>query len=233
MAVTAENPAPYAPASAIIDIIDRYRNRGLPRPITAEVLGRAGVSDSLIPRTAQALATLELIDEAGNPTETLEGLRRAPEAEFKPLMANWLKSVYGDVLNFADANDDETAIRDAFRNYNPVGQQPRMVSLFMGLCRAAGIRSDEQSTAAARPRARKAPAAGASAPRPRVDKQPPARGAMPSGIPAPIAGLLTKLPPEHGSWTQAERERFESAFKALLDFSFVIAEKSAREAEDE
>jgi hypothetical protein len=235
MAVTTQNPAPYAPASAILDLIDRYRNRGLSRPFNAEVLGRAGVSDSLIPRTLQALQALELIGEDGNPTDTMEALQRAPEPEFKKQMAAWISSVYADVLSFVNASDDETAIRDAFRHYNPMGQQTRMVSLFMGLCRAAGMRTDDQSNASARPRARKTASLTAGSLM-RRNSNPAAKGSrtiMPSGIPSPIAGLLTKLPPEHGEWTKAEREKFESAFKALLDFCFTVSEKPKQENGDD
>ena len=63
MAVTADRPAPYAPIKAILGIIDRYRNRGMASPISADVLARAGISDSLISRTLQALVTLDLINE--------------------------------------------------------------------------------------------------------------------------------------------------------------------------
>lgn len=55
MPVTVDQPAPYAPASAILDLIERHRNKGLPAMVDADALGRAGVSDSLIPRTLQAL----------------------------------------------------------------------------------------------------------------------------------------------------------------------------------
>lgn len=235
MAVTSNNPGPYAPTSAISEIIDRYRKRGLAKPFTGEVLARAGVSDSLVPRTLQALQALELIDEDGNPTETMEALRRAPEPEFQNQLKAWISSVYADVLSFVNASDDETAIRDAFRSYNPVGQQSRMVSLFIGLCRLAGMRNDEQSTASARPKARRAGVQGAGVVKRRgttvTAKQ--ASVPQPAGIPAPIAGLLTKLPPEHGTWTQAERDKFESAFKALLDFSFTISEEKEQENTDE
>src|SRR6266436_3650546 len=67
LAVTADKPAPYATTSAILDIIGRYRNRGLPSPVNADVLARASIPGSLIPRTLQALVTLDLINEAGNP----------------------------------------------------------------------------------------------------------------------------------------------------------------------
>jgi len=124
----------------LVDIIGRYRSRGLPIPVTGEVLGRAGVSESLIPRTIQALKTLDLIDDDGKPTQVLEGLRLAPEGDYKQRFAQWLNEAYADVLNYVDpATANETQLRDAFRNYQPVGQQPRMMSLFAGLYREAGI----------------------------------------------------------------------------------------------
>lgn len=97
MAVTQDKPAPYAPAKTILDIITRYRDRGLTSPINAEVLSRIGVAESLISRTLQALVTLDLFDDAGNPTQTLEGIRIAPEAEYKKRLEDWLKGSYADV----------------------------------------------------------------------------------------------------------------------------------------
>jgi hypothetical protein len=239
MPVVATNPAPYAPASAILDIIDRYRNRGLARPFTAEVLVRAGVSDSLIPRVMQALQTLDLIDDIGNPTETMEALRRAPEPEYKNQLAAWINAAYADVMLFVNASDDETAIRDAFRGYNPVGQQSRMVSLFMGLCRAAGMRTDDQSNAKPRPLARRSAApTGVSAVRKNSAITPKTGGiifggGIPAPIPAPIAGLLSKLPPEHGTWTSTEREKFITTFEAVLDFCFTVDDEPKASAGEE
>ncbi len=100
----------------------------------------------------QALQTLDLFKENGNPTETLEGIRLAPEAEYKKRLEDWIKGAYADVFAFVDpAVDDDTRIRDAFRNYQPIAQQPRMVTLFKGLCAAAGLIGDK-------PRAPRAPA---------------------------------------------------------------------------
>jgi hypothetical protein len=235
MTVTTANPAPYAPASAILDIIDRYRNRGLAKPFTSEVLGRAGVSDSLIPRVLQALQTLDLVDEAGNPTETLEALRRASEPEFKNQLTAWVSGAYADVMQFVNASDDETAIRDAFRSYNPVGQQPRMVALFMGLCRSAGMRVDDQSNAKARPLARKSatPATASVTKKNPLIKPPMTHTPLNSVIPAPLAGLLTKLPPEHGNWTTIDREKFINTFTAVLDFCFTVDDTPKKEATDD
>jgi hypothetical protein len=43
-------------------------------------------------------------------------------------------------------------------------------------------------------------------------------------IPAPLFGVLSKLPPENGSWTQAEKDKFKAAFGAMLDFCFTVSE---------
>ncbi|ADP70888.1 hypothetical protein Rvan_1638 [Rhodomicrobium vannielii ATCC 17100] len=152
MPVTSEKPAPYAPHSSIVELIERYRNRGLPSPVTADVLLRAGISQSLVSRTLYALQVLDLIDEQGAPTKTFEGLRLAPEAEYKQRLSQWLQSAYADVLKFVDpADDDETKIRDAFRSYQPVGQQARMITLFLGLLAAAGMVAEKRGSQPRRP----------------------------------------------------------------------------------
>lgn len=140
MPVTANTSAPYAPPSAVLDLVMRHRTRGLPTPVNAEVLSRSGISESLIARTLQALKTLDLLSDDEKPTATFEGLRLAPETEFKDRLAEWLNAAYADVLKFVDpAVADETALRDAFRAYSPIGQQNRMVTLFSGLYAAAGV----------------------------------------------------------------------------------------------
>lgn len=180
----------------------------------------------------QALQTLELVDVDGRPTEALEQLRRAKEADFQGQLATWIQSVYADVLSFVEPGGDETDIRDAFRSYNPVGQQPRMVALFMGLCRAAGLRSSEQTRESRpRPTARKSSAATVTSPR--REKAAIAKGAVretASGIPPALSGLLNSLPIESGEWTKAERDKFLRTFEAVLDFCFTIGE-SAKSAD--
>ena len=145
MPVIADHTAPYAPATAILSLIERHRNKGLPAPVNAEVLERASISGSLIPRTLQALETLDLIDAEGRPTPILEGIRVAPQAEYQHRLKEWLNGAYADALQFVDpATDSEIKIRDAFRSYRPIGQQSRMVTLFTGLFAAAGIGPEKQ-----------------------------------------------------------------------------------------
>lgn len=233
MPIKPEGPAPYGPPSAVLDIIDRYRHRGMTKPITPEVLARAGVSDSLLTRVFQTLVGLELIDQEGNPTETLESLRRAKEDEFKDVLAAWIRAVYADILGFIEPSDSETDIRDAFRSFNPVGQQSRMVALFLGLSRAAGLRPADLAKEA-RP---KSPQQNATTARSKAARQKKAdlktsSQVLSGSVPPAIAGLLASLPAQGRGWTAAERDKFIKAFEAMLDFTYPLVTKSADEDEE-
>ncbi|TRC98237.1 hypothetical protein FJV76_26270 [Mesorhizobium sp. WSM4303] len=239
MSVTTDKPAPYAPASAIIGLIEKHRSRGLPATVDSEALTRSSVPESLIPRTLQALQTLDLIDADGKVTPTMEGLRKAPEAEFKARMAEWLNTAYHDALQFIDpAVDDETSIRDAFRSYVPTGQQSRMVTTFVGLYSAAGVRADRPRAAVrasgrertpAKTRAQSKPAKRNTPPPPPPQHKP----QIDNGLPPALAGLLTSLPSAGQSWTSAERDRFVVTFGAVLDFCFPVDDRPKSKVEQE
>lgn len=228
MAVTNDRPAPYTSPKAVLDIIGRYRSRGLPSPIDADVLARSGaVPDSLIPRTLQALQTLDLIDDKGAPTNTFESLRLAPENEYPAALADWLRAAYADVFSFVDpANDDVTRIHDAFRSYNPMGQRHRMVTLFTGLCTAAGLMPERETqprpgTAATTRHRNTRPSAAHSRRKASPQRKP---NLATDGIPAPLAGLLATLPSPETGWTITKRDRFVAAFQSVLDFCIPIVD---------
>lgn len=238
--------APYAPAKAVLSIIDRFRNRGLQAPIDLEVLVRAGVSDSLAPRTLQALKLLDLIDEAGNPTDTFEALRLARGEEYQQRFAEFLRGAYSDVFQYVDpAEDDEESVRDAFRAYEPRGQQGRMVSLFLAMAEHAGLRDPARFTGGNGGRPPTSRRATAPAPRPRPARATPERETPPpayspppppsgygqaggvgrsaaEGLPPAVAGLLASLPAEGEAWTQTKRDRFLATFSAVLDFVYPV-----------
>jgi hypothetical protein len=211
----------------ILEIVDRYRNRGLVFPVTADVLARAGVPESLVSRTLQALVTLDLFKDDGNPTETIEGIRLAPEAEYQKRLQDWLKTAYFDVFQFVDpVTDDESRIRDAFRSYQPQGQQGRMVALFQGLCAAAGLGPEKKT---------RAPRAPAKPSRPRnIVMQ--ARGSVhhlnavglpsvPTGLPPALSGLLQSLPSGEAGWTKDKRDKFLTTFETVLDYCIPVVEE--------
>jgi Family of unknown function (DUF5343) len=232
MPVTMDQPAPYAPASAILDLIERHRNKGLPPVVDSDVLLRAGVSDSLVPRTLQSLKTLDLLSDDGRPSQVFEGIRLAPTAEYQQRLAEWLTVAYADALSYIDpATDDEVAIRDAFRKYIPTGQQGRMVTLFMGLFTAAGVMPPKQkastNSASVKIVKRQASARGVkqTAANPKLENRAAYTPALPQGVPPALAGLLASLPAD-GRWTQAQRDKFMNAFPVMLDFSFEIVSEA-------
>jgi hypothetical protein len=237
MPVTSDKPAPYAPAKTVLDIIDRFRERGLPLPIDVDTLGRAGVPTTLLPRVIQAIKTLDLITDDGKPTATFEAIRVAPEAEYKKRLEDWLKSTYADIFSFVDpAKDDEVRIRDAFRSYQPVGQQARMVTLFQGLCTAAGLMAEKPRAALSRP---PSPGAAATArPRPttkRTVSDPPRHNpgsAFTPTLPPSLAGLLASLPPEGQGWTADRRAKFLAAWEHVIDLCFPVVDEVDAQADE-
>jgi hypothetical protein len=225
MAVTSESSAPYTAPSALLGVINRYREKGMQAPFTADVLMRAGVADSLIPRTLQSLQILELIGEDGMPTATLEKIRKVAQSEYRDCISSWIKAVYAEIFQYVDpAKDDETRIRDAFRTYNPVGQQSRMVSLFLGLCTEAGLvdgnkksglkpRSQTQQPSVRKPIVRRMRFTDSV-------RDIPKKNLGGASLHPALGGLLESLPLQ--GWTQEKREKFLRTFESVIDFVIPI-----------
>jgi len=235
MSVTVNSPAPYTSPSAILDLIDRYRTRGLPSPVNKDVLTRSGISDSLVPRTIQALQSLDLIDVDGAPTEQFEALRLCPESEFQGKMAEWLQATYSDIFTYVDpSTDGETAVRDAFRSYNPVGQQPRMTTLFLGLCQAAGLYTSTSKESKPRRRRKEASPSAKSPPAKKVEVRQDTQSPIitNTGVPHAIQGLVASLPREGQSWTKEKRTQFITTLGAVLDFVYPISESETANSRD-
>jgi hypothetical protein len=222
----------------ILSVIERHRNRGLPSPVDADVLERASVSPSLIPRTIQALQTLDLITDQGHPTEVLEGIRLAPEAEYKQRLADWLADAYADALAFVDpATATETDVRDAFRKYVPTGQQGRMVSLFIGLFTAAGKMPERARQPTPRKVVNGSPSKSRtiyktpSNSRQREQQRPSTNARSDFGLPPALAGMVASLAAEAPEWPAERRDQFVAALRSLIDFCFPIGATGAAAAE--
>jgi hypothetical protein len=214
-------------------MIDGFRNRGLSTPFSSDVYARAGISESLIPRVKNSMEGLDLVDGEGNPTPQLIALRQAKTDEFRAALADVVKAAYAEVFQFVDPmNDDLTRITDAFRVYQPHGQRARMVTLFMGLCEAAGLAPSESAKASRSGSRPSAPAAkkrpnGAGTPRRGQSPAMAARGlakamveADDSEVPAIVTTAIAGIP--WGGWTEAQRTKFLAFFESVLDFTVPI-----------
>jgi hypothetical protein len=135
-----ENRRPYAPAANVIAVLERVRRVNLPDPIDADLLRIAGVSEGAMGRVVYALRFLRLTEPTGRPTDRLRAIAKAPEEEWHDLLAGVVREAYAsDFTRIDPGQDAQPKIMSAFQRYEPRSQVYRMVMLFLGLCRAAGI----------------------------------------------------------------------------------------------
>lgn len=230
-------PAAYTSPSSVIEIVERFRESGLRTPFDIGVLIQAGISEGLAPRTLQSLRELDLIDDAGNPTDTLVALQRSTSEEFKERFAEVVQTAYAPIFQMVNPETNPMGVRDAFRPYTPVGQQGRMVTLFMGLCAYAGIveKAAVPEKRAADPRrpGGRPPTATRPAPASRKNRggqQQADTGAIPETL---MALMKEALPMSGRSWTTNQRERFIRTFEAILDFKFPVDDNPPDERDHE
>ena len=132
---------PYAPPANVIAVLKRARSRNLPERIDSDFLRLAEVPEPSHRRVTVALRFLGLIDEGGRPTDTLRALAATPEEEYRDLLSTAIRNAYKEDFDrgIDPAEDTHAKIVDAFKPYQPRSQTDRMVMLFLGLCREAGI----------------------------------------------------------------------------------------------
>lgn len=225
---------PYAPPGTIIEVLRRYRDRGLPSPVTTEVLERAGVPETLSGRTLSSLKLLGFLDSEGVPAPEFDAANRAPEESYKERLQQLILNKYTEVVTFADpATDPYEKVRDAFRGYNPLGQQDRMVTLFLGLMDYTGVdisaavssRKPQESRGTPRgnggsrtPQLAKKGAAQATTSRTPRSKAPETSPGV-AALPPALIGLLQQIPTDGKGWTEERRKAFMVAFEAVLDYT--------------
>jgi hypothetical protein len=130
--------APYAPWSAIANVLTaKRRNPELTR-FGAQELSELGIRESIVPRTVQSLRLLELIDEDGVATEAFDGLATRSRTDVSSKLGALVRRVYAPVFAYVDpklATQEEVA--EAFNQFGPPSQRDRMVTLFTHLLRQA------------------------------------------------------------------------------------------------
>ncbi|HUR50084.1 MAG TPA: DUF5343 domain-containing protein [Acidimicrobiales bacterium] len=131
---------PYAPAANVVGLLERIRRRNLPDVIDPDFMRIAGIPEGTMGRVGFALRFLELTDDAGRPTDRLRAIARADDEEFRELLAAVLREAYAaDFARIDPAQDTQARIVSAFQRYEPRSQTERMVMLFLGMVRAAGL----------------------------------------------------------------------------------------------
>jgi len=216
----------YAAPANVLQVIERYRERGLPDPITTQVLESVGIPTGNAARTLQALRFFSLVNQDGTHSVKFDRLRRASTDEYRDVLAEIVRGAYDEVLTIIDpARDSLTQINDAFRHYEPAGQRPRMVALFLGMARAAGIgpakRHRRTRQQAPRPTERTlkpkriepngtsttGQVASTAEPNAPDDENPDYR----------VLSILLQRLPKNAQWKQEQRDRWLQALTAALD----------------
>ena len=224
--------APYAPVDNVLTAIRRMRDRGLPERLGFGELESIGVPPGNAPRTLAALRFLGLVGDDGQRMPAFDRLGRATTEEYPEVLAEIIRAAYAPIFTIVDpAQDGDIALHDAFRQYEPKAQRTRMVTLFLGLCREAGIVAGGPPARRARTR------------RTQVIKPEPIRSAEKIGRPevkqeesAPtdsggadyrlLAALMQQLPKD-GRWSKARRDRWIQAVSASVDLLVEITEENS------
>jgi hypothetical protein len=131
---------PYAAPSNVISVLQRARTRNLPDTIDRDFLILSQVPEVVVGRVMEALRFLGLVGDENRPTDDLHALAAASDEEYQTILANAIRRAYQADFDRVDPSKDaQPAILGAFRRYQPRSQTNRMVMLFLGLTREAGI----------------------------------------------------------------------------------------------
>ena len=212
--------APYASSKAVTHVIQRFRDTGLPDPLTFEGLERIGVSSTMTSTTFRAFRFLGFVDEGGNRLPEFEQLRRATAAEYQETLAEIIRRSYIEVFKIVDpAQDTYEQVQDAFRGFDPANQRQKMVRLFLALCEEAGIVPPQ-------PKRHRAS---------RKMQNQVRETAMPISMPTPVTPLTSSPTastqvrsyevidaivaqlPDEGKWSKARRDRWLAAMTSAVD----------------
>jgi hypothetical protein len=254
MTIVRNGPAPYTSTTAIPAVIDGFRHRSPATPVTVEVLELLGIAHSIAPRTLQSLKLLGLLDEAGEPTPALIGLREAEPEDLPSRLAEVVRAAYAEIFAYRDpVTDPPERIVEAFRLYEPASMRPRMVRLFYSLCHSAGIISEVPAIenaprntltgAAPKPvrhaRRQRRSEDPTPPPKPTVQQPPPEherrvhRDIGLSHLHPALVGLLATIPPMDEAWPTRERfDNFKTAFDATLRISNPVPPKGTGSPEE-
>ena len=214
----AENFAPYASAKSVLQVINRYRDRGLPEPLTPDALEQIGVTATMTSPTYRTLRFLGLVNDDGIKTDSFERLRRATSDEYPGVLEGVIRNAYADVFAIVDpAEDDEATVADAFRKYDPANQRRKMTSLFVGLCEESGILQRQRKRRSRPDRAANNSRQSEVKSTTVDDQRSPMVPEIQSELDFRLISAIFQQLPKSGIWTSDKRHRWMEAMTSAVD----------------
>ena len=213
--------AAYASSKVMLHIFTRFRDTGLPEPLTFEGLERIGVPPSMTSPAFRALRFLGLVDDDGHRLPEFERLRRATSAEYQDTLAEIIRGSYVEVFNIVDpARDSYERVHDAFRGFDPANQRQKMVRLFLGLCEEANIVPPQpkrhRTSRTSRRTEIDANPTEVPVPPPEPSPHSPPGTEMQLKSHDLIDAIVAQLPDE-GKWSKSRRDRWLAAIASAVD----------------
>lgn len=133
---------PYGPPSSVNAVLRRLHGKNIPERITREVLRDTGVSANIVPRIFATLRFLKLTDHNDRPTDSLRALASSTNPGYKRFLEKTVRDAYKEVFEEIDPGGAlQDQIEEVFGRYSPTSQHSRQVTLFLGLCKEAGIQT--------------------------------------------------------------------------------------------
>ena len=134
------NRRPYGPYAHLEAFLERIRARNLPGVVDTDFLNLVQIPRDRQGLLKEALEFLNLVDEEGAPTAVLKQYAGTTEEEAQGVMQEALTTAYANDFEQIDPTKDSQAdIRNWFQRYEPRSATGKMVTFYLGACRAAGI----------------------------------------------------------------------------------------------
>jgi hypothetical protein len=215
-----------------MEVIRRKRERGLPEVITNEMLHSIGVPEGNAPRTLQTLKWLHLIQDDGYQTPLMERIGKATTEEYTVVMSEMIRGAYQAVFTLVDpAKDEVNRINDAFRQYQPEAQRPRMIALFIGLCQESGLceKSKKRIKAIKQTdthRVKEVMTSDKNKYDTKINDIPNPKPEGNNQVDYRAVSAIIQLLPTDGKWTKDKRDKWIQAVTAAVDLTVDIIEPS-------
>jgi hypothetical protein len=136
------NMAPYAAPENVLRVLEKVHKNGLRGKIDPDFLGQLGINEAMVNRVIRTMEFLGFTDPAdeGARTPLLDQYIVSSEDDARALLGEAIRKSYEVIFRAADpTQDDRSKVLVAFKVMRPEGQWTRMVTLFLGLCKAAGM----------------------------------------------------------------------------------------------